>query len=476
MVFGMPATLRATGAGTADKLRPCLQELVRLAMRDVRPTSLVDLGPYQKRARMNTEALDEKFKDADDPLRIVFVCAMWMTGFDAPSVSTIYLDRPMRNHSLMQTIARANRVFPDKDNGLIVDYIGVFRNLEKALAIYGAANTDVDSPIQSKAELVVALGAAVETVAELCERYDVDLDELWQASGFDFINLRDAATEALIADPNVRAEFMSAATLARKLFKAVLPDPAAAQWQSKVAVIRALAEHITSLGRVHYDLDDVADAVDALLDRSVGAEEFVIRTAAEGDHVDPYIDLSNIDFEGLAERFGNKKRAETERLAALLKVRAEAAASINPTRVEFVERIEALIAGYNAGSLNIDEDLRRLIDLSADLSVEEQRAVVEGMNEEELAIFDLLTQPEPELSDEELGVVKASAKRLLDHLHDKLVLDWRRKAAASAGVKTAIKDVLDADLPVDPYPPELFDAKVAAIFDHVLSLPSERTA
>jgi type I restriction enzyme R subunit len=419
---------------------------------------------------MNAEALDEKFKDPDDPLRIVFVCAMWMTGFDAPSVSTIYLDRPMRNHTLMQTIARANRVFPEKDNGLIVDYIGVFRNLEKALAIYGAANTDVDTPIQSKAELVVALGAAVEAVADLCERYDVDLDELWHASGFEFIGLRDAATEALIADPDVRAEFMAAATLARKLFKAVLPDPAAAQWQSKVAVIRALAEHITSLGRVVYDVTEVADAVDALLDRSVGAEEYVIRTAAEGDRVDPYIDLSKIDFETLAKQFGNKKLAETERLAALLKVRAEAAASVNPTRVEFVERIEALIADYNAGSLNIDEYLRRLVALSGDLSTEEQRAVVEGMTEEELAIFDLLTQPEPVLDDEQRAIVKASAKRLLEHLHDKLVLDWRRKAAASAGVRTVIKDVLDADLPIDPYPPELFDAKVAAIFDHVLTM------
>jgi len=382
----------------------------------------------------------------------------------------------MRNHTLMQTIARAKRVFPDKDNGLIVDYIGVFRNLEKALAIYGAANTDVDSPIQSKAELVVALGAAVEAVAELCERYDVDLDELWLASGFEFIRLRDAATEALIADPDVRAEFMSAATVARKLFKAVLPDPAAAQWQSKVAVIRALAEHITSLGRVVYDLDEVTDAVDALLDRSVGAEEYVIRTAAEGDHIDPYINLSKIDFESLAKQFGNNKRAETERLAALLKGRAEAAGSVNPTRIEFVERIEALIADYNAGSLNIDEYLRRLVALSGDLSVEEQRAVAEGMTEEELAIFDLLTQPEPTLDDDEVAIVKASAKRLLEHLHDKLVLDWRRKAAASAGVRTTIKDVLDADLPADPYPPAVFDAKVAAIFDHVLTMTDGSSA
>src|SRR6266536_543977 len=126
------------------------------------------------RARMNAEPLDENFKDHAHPLRLVFVCAMWMTGFDAPSVSTIYLDRPMRNHTLMQTIARANRVFPDKDNGLIVDYIGVFRNLERALAIYGAANADVDSPVQDKTELLGALAEAVAAVAELCERYDID--------------------------------------------------------------------------------------------------------------------------------------------------------------------------------------------------------------------------------------------------------------------------------------------------------------
>ena len=107
----------------------------------------LDIRPH--RARMNAEELDERFKDPADPLRLVFVCAMWMTGFDAPSCSTIYLDRPMRNHTLMQTIARANRVFPEKENGLIVDYIGVFRDLEKALAIYGAATGDdrVDSPI-----------------------------------------------------------------------------------------------------------------------------------------------------------------------------------------------------------------------------------------------------------------------------------------------------------------------------------------
>ena len=430
----------------------------------------LDIRPH--RARMNSEPLDEYFKNPEHPLRLVFVCAMWMTGFDAPSCSTIYLDRPMRNHALMQTIARANRVFPEKDNGLIVDYIGVFRDLERALAIYGAANAEegVDSPIQDKGELIAALGSAVTAVSEFCERYDVDLGDLRTASGFAFIALRDAAVEALLVDEDVKAEFLATAQRARKLFKAVLPDPAAAIYQPEVAVIRVLAERIIDASRVPQpDISFITDAVDVLLDRSIGAEEYVIRAAAEGIEPDPFIDLSQIDFDALAARFAGRKRVETERLSSILRQRAVAAARRNPTRFNLAERIEDLIATYNAGSLNIDEYLRRLISLSQDLTAEERRAVVEDMTEEELAIFDLLTQPDPILDDSQLAIVKASAKDLIAHLHEKLVLDWRRKAATLAEVHTTIRDVLDTNLPATPYPPELFDAKVQAVFDHALT-------
>jgi type I restriction enzyme R subunit len=430
----------------------------------------LDIRPH--RARMNTEDLAEKFKDPDDPLRLVFVCAMWMTGFDAPSVSTVYLDRPMRNHTLMQTIARANRVFPDKDNGLIADYIGVFRNLEKALAIYGAANTaaGVDSPIQDVEALVEALTIAIGDVVAFCNSCGVDLIAMRDAPGFTHIALRDAAVEALLADEQTRTTFMAGARQVRKLFKALLPDPSAAAQQRTVAAIRVVAERIADVTRPpEADISAVADAVDALLDRSVGAEEYVIRAAAEGANPDPLIDLSQIDFDGLARRFGDRKRAETDRLAQLLKGRAIGAATRNPTRYDLVERIENLIAEYNAGSVNIDEYLRRLIELSRTLTDEEQRAAREDLTEEELAVFDLLTKPDPVLTDDERAMVKASAKTLLAHLHEKLVLDWRRKVATAADVLSTIKRSLDADLPADPYPPTVFDAKVQAVYDHVLS-------
>jgi type I restriction enzyme R subunit len=426
----------------------------------------LDIRPH--RARMIREDLAEKFKDPKDPLRIVFVCAMWMTGFDAPSVSTVYLDRPMRNHTLMQTIARANRVFPEKDNGLIVDYVGVFRNLENALAVYGAASAG-ETPIEIIDALAGELDTAIAEMITFCAGAGVDLIAMRDATGFDHIAKRDAAVEALLVDDEAWNDFLVRARLIRRLFKALLPNPKAAAQQRTVAAIRVLAERITDVTRPpQSDISGVLDAVDALLDRSVGAEEYVIRAAAEGITPDPLLDLTQIDFEGLARKLAGRKRAETDRLAQLLLARAVSAATRNPTRYELVERIEQLIADYNAGSVNIDEYLKRLIEMTHTLTDEEERAVREGMTEEELAIFDLLTQPDPVLTQEEQQRVKASAKSLLEHLHDKLVQDWRRKIDVMSDVDSTIRSVLDAGLP-DPYTVDIFQTKVQLIYDHVLS-------
>jgi type I restriction enzyme R subunit len=427
----------------------------------------LDIRPH--RARMNSEDLAEKFKDPDDPLRIVFVCAMWMTGFDAPSVSTIYLDRYMQNHSLMQTIARANRVFPEKNNGLIVDYVGVFRHLEAALAIYGAAeDDDGKTPIRSLDMLAKALADSVAELLEFCATVNVDLPELRDARGFEYVAMADSAVELLLGSEETTTEFLTLASHVRKLFKALLPDERAAEHRMTVAAARNLAERIVALHRPDKtDISDLADAVDQLLDRSVGAEEYVIRGAAERG--ESLIDLTQIDFDQLAKDFAGRKRTAAERLASLLRRRVVTAAGRNPTRYDLVERIDKLIADYNADAINTDEYLRRLIDLTQTLTEEEQRAVTEGMTEEELAIFDLLTKPEPVLTDEEREVVKTSAKALLAHIHEQLVLDWRRKADATAAVKVGLIDVLDRTLPADPYPKEVFDEKVGAIYDHVLS-------
>lgn len=428
----------------------------------------LDIRPH--RERMNREDLAEKFKDPGDSLRLVFVCAMWMTGFDAPSVSTVYLDRPMRNHTLMQTIARANRVFPEKDNGLIVDYVGVFRNLEKALAIYGSSKgRDGDSPIEFVEALAGELDAAVAKISAFCTSIGVSIESLRDATGFSYIAQFEAAVERILASPDARIEFMDQARLVRKLFKGLLPNPRAARQQRNVAAIRALAKRITEVTRPpERDLSAVADAVDALLDRSVGAEEYVIRAAATGEQGDALIDLSLIDFEGLKKKFAGRERAETDRLAQLLKQRAVEAARRNPTRAELVERIEQLIDEYNAGSVNIDEYLRRLISISRTLSADEEQAAREGLTEEQLAIFDLLTKPDPVLTEEEREKVKSGAKSLLEHLHGVIVQDWHRKVDVINDVDSTIRRVLDQSLPA-PYTVDVFNAKVKLVFDHVLA-------
>jgi type I restriction enzyme R subunit len=191
---------------------------------------------------MNDEALDEKFKDSDDPLRIVFVCAMWLTGFDAPSCSTVYLDKPMRNHTLMQTIARANRIFPGKHSGMIVDYANVFASLEKALAIYGAGK-DGKNPVKDKTKLVADLRRAVDTSTTFCATRQVILPAIEQLpiGSLERLQRIDDAVNALISPDPLRREFFSHERLVCTLYAAVKPDPAALEFAGRFASIAAIA-------------------------------------------------------------------------------------------------------------------------------------------------------------------------------------------------------------------------------------------
>ena len=164
----------------------------------------LDILPH--RERMQKEDLESKFKDPDDPLRLVFVCAMWITGFDVPTCSTVYLDKPMKNHTLMQTIARANRRAPGKSAGVIVDYVGVFQNLQKALAIYAAKGSD-STPIRDKDELVAELEKALAEARAFCTTVGVDVDAIFAAQKLARLTLISQAVEALVAPDERRRGF-----------------------------------------------------------------------------------------------------------------------------------------------------------------------------------------------------------------------------------------------------------------------------
>jgi type I restriction enzyme, R subunit len=468
------ATLEAELTVTPELERPPLAETIEFirttdmavvvsqAQNEVADMAELGLDIAKHRKRMNEEDLDSKFKDPADPFRLVFVCAMWLTGFDAPSCSTIYLDKPMRNHTLMQTIARANRVFPDKDSGLIVDYVGVFRNLEAALAVYGAARDGGYTPIESKDALAAELDEALAEVVAFLEDNDVDLGDLEMAKDFEFIALQKAAVEALLIDDATRRRYVSVARRVRTVFKSLLPDPAAQQATHRVAVIRSLAAKLESTTEAP-DISDVMDAVSELLDRSVGAEEYVIRSAGDAG---PLVDLNQLDFEQLAARFAGHKRTAAKQIERNLEKRLDGAVRKNPTRLDLAERFRRLIDEYNAGTHNLEEFLRRLKAINDELTEEEQRSVREDLSEDELAIYDLLTKPVPELAEAERVKVKATAKRLLAHVTERLVLDWRKRQHTRAAVQVAVTEVLDADLP-EVYGPELFDDKVRRVYEHI---------
>ena len=432
----------------------------------------LDIEPHRKRMNDSQPGLDEKFKDTDDPLRLVFVCAMWLTGFDAPSCSTVYLDKPMRNHTLMQAIARANRVFPGKHSGVIVDYANVFASLEKALAIYGAGK-DGKSPVKDKQQLVEELRKAVADATAFCAKRDVLLAEIEQlaAGSLERLQRIEDAMNALIAPDPLRRDFFGHERLVSTLYRAVKPDPSALEFAGRVAGLTTLAEAIRAkLNPNPPDISQVMGQINGLLDESITGHE--IRQSGP-----PALDLSKINFEALAQRFNESKHKNTdlEVLKAAIRAQLEKMIQLNRTRANFAEKFEALIESYNAGSRSIEELFDELVKLSNSLDDEQDRHVREKMSEEELVIFDILTRPAPELTTEERAEVKKAARELLARLKGLLVLNWRQKSTARSQLKLTIEDTLDTGLP-RAYTPELYNQKCSAVFEHVYESYPERNA
>jgi type I restriction enzyme R subunit len=431
----------------------------------------LDIEPHRKRMNESQPGLDEKFKDTTDPLRLVFVCAMWLTGFDAPSCSTVYLDKPMRNHTLMQTIARANRVFPGKHSGVIVDYANVFASLEKALAIYGAGKGGT-SPVKDKAMLVAALREAITEATAFCSGHGVDLMamEALTLGGMDRLSAIEDAINALIGPDALRRDFFGHEKFVGMLYRAVKPDPAAIEFSVRVAGIATLAAAIRAkLSPNPPDIATILQQIGELLDDSITGLQI-----REGGP--PAIDLSKINFEALAERFkqSTHKNTDLEALKAAIAAKLEKLVRLNRTRADFTEKFEALIESYNNGSRNIEQLFEELLKLSNSLDDEQQRHVRENLSEEELVIFDILTRPAPELTTTERDEVKKVAKDLLARLKTLLVLNWRQKSAARSTLKLAIEDTLDT-LP-SAYERPLFAQKCSALFEHVYESYPERNA
>ncbi len=426
----------------------------------------IDITPHRQRIVQDDLATD--FKNPENPFRVVFVCAMWMTGFDAPSCSTIYLDKPMRNHTLMQTIARANRVFKEKQDGLIVDYIGVFRDLEKALAIYGSASgggiEEGDVPVQSKEHRTGELQRAINIAVEFCTRLGIDLASIDAARGFEREKLKYQAVDAVLVNDETKLHFFDLTRELDRLYRSILPDSHAIEFASTVRLMNIVAKAIIA-EIPDADISLVQDTVEQLLDRSITAERYIISTANQNQ--EQRVDLSQIDFDALQAKFEQGyKRTAAEKLRTAINGKLRRMIRQNRTRLDYQTTFQHLIDDYNSGAVNVDHYFDNLIIFADRLEKEAARGGQEHLDEEELALFDLLMRHNLALSQQEIEVVKQIAREILVTLkRDKLVLDWRRRQQTREAVRVSIKIALD-QLP-DKYDKSLYDEKCKDVYQHI---------
>jgi len=422
----------------------------------------LDITPH--RERMQREDLAAHFKLADHPLSLVFVCAMWITGFDVPTCSTMYLDKPLRNHTLMQTIARANRQAAGKQAGVIVDYVGVFANLQRALAVYASPHGS-EAPIQDMAALVAALETALVEAEGAAAAAGADLAAILAAPKAQRAGLIGAAAERLIAPDDRRRTFLRLSDAAVRAYQAVLPDNRAAPFFPRVAALAIVADAVRGMARPA-DLSVLAARIEALLQGAILGVS-ITAPLRSVDAPNGLLDLSGLDFDKLGEMFAGQPRTAAEAVREAAEVEARAMAAANPTRADLVGRLGELVAAYNAATLDAEAFLAKLKEYCADLDDEKRRHAREGLTDAELAIFDLLTKPEPKLTKAQEVTVKATARALLAKLQDLVaVRDWHLRQQPRAAVLSAIRVELN-ELPEESYPLPVWEAKVGEVWQFV---------
>jgi type I restriction enzyme R subunit len=419
----------------------------------------LDIAKHRK--RMVNEDLATIFKNSDSNFKIVFVCNMWMTGFDVPCLSTIYLDKPMKNHTLMQAIARANRVFKEKQAGFIVDYANIFRNLKKALAIYAApiSGGQVDLPIQSKDKLVQFLRDHIKELNKFLGEQGINQVKIITSKGIEKNALLDAALSALVINDNVKNNFLQKTGIAIKTYSAILPHKDASEFSADITLYLELVREIRSLDP-EVDINTVVENIETVLDKSIASKSYVISESTKKT-----IDLSKIDFEALRKKFKKKKsNADVECLKNIITFKLKEMVRLNSMRIDYQTRFQQLVDDYNSGSMNQETFFDELVRFSIGLDKEERRTLVEGLTEEELVLFDKLNKPN--LPEKDKNQIKKVAKDLLHRLQPaKLVLDWRKKQQTRASVRLEIEKELDSGLP-KIYTQEDYQQKCQEVFQH----------
>lgn len=435
----------------------------------------LDIEPH--RLKMNDRNLEKEFKEDDHPFRFVIVCAMWLTGFDVKSLSTLYIDKPMKSHTLMQTIARANRVHDEwKNNGLIVDYIETYKSLLEALAIYAIGGIkgksgevgDMETPVKPLEELVQELEETIgATVLFLKEEVHYQLDDAIKSEGAWKIKAILEGVNAVCRNDESRNKFGVLAREVFKKYKALFPQPEIFAFQPQRDAINAIYASINR-NEDEADISAIVRQVQAVVDKSIESLNIAL------EPVEGYgnkIDLSGLDFERIEKEFlklGSNQPVAVQSLKDKIEEQLNRMIRDNPFRVDYYERYQRIIEEYNTGKEYgaIKDIFDKLVDYYGDLTEEGKRAVREELSEDELAVFDMLGR-DKQVSDKEKAELKDISKELLERLKDKefRIIHWAEKEQTASAVRVVIKDYLFDKLPYPAFEEAEIDAKAEVLFE-----------
>lgn len=429
--------------------------------------------------------LETAFKKQEHPFRIAIVCAMWLTGFDVPSLANLYLDKPLKAHTLMQTITRANRINQGKNNGFIIDYCGILKNLRHALATFAgqadaghggeAGSQDID-PTRPGAELLDELAQAVDLLQRFLSDRNASLESMQAAlaqTGFARnAGIRNAVIhikEAVNENDETRKHFEIICREVFQKFKACLNQQGVNDYRRTYDAINLIYKSLQT-DRDQADITDILQQLQAVVDEAIDVQP---GRTAEGGGV---YDISQIDFDRLRVEFERSatKRTTVQNLRQAIANKLQRLLAQNPLRTDFQRHYEEIVANYNREKdrFIIETTFEALLKLVQSLDQEESRAIREGLDEESLAIYDLLMKPD--LSAADIARVKTIAVELLQTLKaEKLKIDrWREKESTRDAVQLTIQDFLWSDttgLPVDSYTEEEVEIKSEAVFRHIYS-------
>ena len=408
----------------------------------------LDIKPH--REKMEKRELDKEFKDSKNPLRIVFVCAMWLTGFDVKCLSCLYLDKPLKAHTLMQAIARANRVNEGKSNGLIIDYIGIVKALRKALADYtanvsGISGTD---PTIDKKELISRITDTIGKAKIFLAEHDFDLESLIVAVGFAKLSYLQEAANAVCGTIENKKTYSTYASELNRLMKYIdradITEHTRKQYESIAAIYAELQKK-----RKHVNTTNLMIEINSIISSYIEIQHMPITSNQETRR----FDISAIDFGLLRTEFAKVKRKNLvmRDLEEIIQQKLDRMLFTNPERINYYERYQQIIMGYNAEQdrATIEKTFMDLMDLANQMNQEEQRYAREGFSsDEELSLYDMLFRDD--LSKNDIKKLKEVATTLLRKIKNRIaeIDHWTDKQETKAEIDNLIRNILYAELPL----------------------------